>query len=415
MVTAKALLTALHREHPGIFAVDESLGLLYVAQENYADALPLLQAAVREQPSSDVAHANLGAAFFKVHRNQEALEEFQRAAQLNPKNPATQQSLGTLWLEQDKPKLAADAFAAALREQPDNSDLRINYATALVAAGDGAKAEELLANIAGKDNSAPAQSVMGEIAEQKGKFKEAVQHLDRAVQLEPSEANVWMLGAELLRHWTFDAAIPEFEAAIAKFPQSARIRFGLGAAYFGGGRFAAAIPVFADLLQADKDNPLYAELLGMSCTAVSASEKKACDQLLVYAEAHPKDAKANTYAASMLLTETSSEDKQALAATLLDHALAANPKLAEAQYQAGVLQQNRGDWAASIHFLESAIALKPELAQAHYRLALAYWRTGRKQEGQAQMDLQKKYAKQEAEDLDRRLHQITTFVVDVRK
>jgi len=77
------------------------------------------------------------------------------------------------------------------------------------------------------------------------------------------------------------------------------------------------------------------------------------------------------------------------------------------------LKQNQADWAGSIANLEAAVALKPDYAQAHYRLALAYWRSGRKQEGQAEMELQKEYAKQQQRDLDQRLRQITTFLVDV--
>ena len=81
---AKSILIELRRSQPGLFPVDESLGLIYVAQQQYADALPLLQAAVHEQPSSDVAHSNLGADLFKLKRNKEALDEFTTAARLNP-------------------------------------------------------------------------------------------------------------------------------------------------------------------------------------------------------------------------------------------------------------------------------------------------------------------------------------------
>jgi len=52
---AEALLRDLHAKHPGIFAVDESLGLLYVGQEKFAEALPLLEAAAKEESKSDTA------------------------------------------------------------------------------------------------------------------------------------------------------------------------------------------------------------------------------------------------------------------------------------------------------------------------------------------------------------------------
>jgi regulator of sirC expression with transglutaminase-like and TPR domain len=80
----------------------------------------------------------------------------------------------------------------------------------------------------------------------------------------------------------------------------------------------------------------------------------------------------------------------------------------------GVLKQNELDWQGSVGYLERAVALKPEDAQAHYHLALAYWRTGHRADGQREMELHRKYASQEKEQLDQRLRQITTFVVNYR-
>jgi hypothetical protein len=76
------------------------------------------------------------------------------------------------------------------------------------------------------------------------------------------------------------------------------------------------------------------------------------------------------------------------------------------------LKQNQMDWAGSISNLEQAVKLKPNFARAHYRLALACMRSGRKQEGEAEMALQKRYSEQQQNDLDQRLRQITTFLVD---
>ena len=412
LARAESLLLDLHKKESGIFAVDESLGLLYVTGEKFAKALPLLEAAARESERSDVAHANLGAAYFKLHRNVDALREFERAAQLNPRNAATQQSLGELLLAEGKSSRAAEAYAAALEIRPDDSDLKLACATALVASGEFDKAQSLLAGLPNGDGSAEAQALRAQIDEKKGNYQEAVAHFTRAAEIDPSEDNLWALSVEFLRHWTFEAAIREFEFATQRFPASTRMKLGLGAAYFGGARYASAIPVFAVLLDADKDNSLYAELLGMACTAVNDSVHKQCSPLITYAESHPKDARANTYAASMLLTEATTDAGNALALKLLTHALAVDPKMAEAQYRMGVLEQNQGAWAASIPSLERSVALKPDFAEAHYRLALAYWRAGRKEKGQAEMELEKKYAQQQAQDLNKRLRQITTFIVD---
>ena len=46
---AESLLLALRQKHPGFFAVDESLGLLYVAREQFAPALSVLKAAAKDE------------------------------------------------------------------------------------------------------------------------------------------------------------------------------------------------------------------------------------------------------------------------------------------------------------------------------------------------------------------------------
>ncbi|HEY1805040.1 MAG TPA: tetratricopeptide repeat protein [Terracidiphilus sp.] len=412
---AQALLTDLHAKHPGIFAVDESLGLLYVSKQDFKGALPLLEAAVREEPSSDVAVANLGAAHFKLHRNAEALQEFQRAAELNPGNVVTQQALGRLWMESHEPERAAAAFDAALQHDPGNVNLTMDRAQALSDAGKPGEAAELLANLPNARKSAQVQSLLGDVEEKKGDYLQSAQHYTLAAELEPSESNAWMVGIEFLRHWTFDAAAREFQAGVQNFPQSTRMRVGLGAAYFGGAHYDQAVPVFADLLTTDKDNALYAELLGLSCKAVAAGTHPHCDALIDYAESHPGDARASTYAAATLMAGTADDQRAIVERKLLRQAIAADPRLAEAQYRMGVFEQDRSNWPGSVPYLEKAIALKPDLAQAHYRLALAYWRAGRKQDGEVQMELLKKYSKQQQDDLDRRLRQITTFLVDVPK
>ena len=411
---AKKLLSKLRVEHPGIFAVDESLGLIYVAQQKYAEALPLLKAAMTEQPSSDVAHANLGAAFYQLGRENDARREFEEAARLNPANPETQQSMGELWLSAGNPERALAAFKAALKVKPEDANLAIDCARAMVAVGRIEDARTELTRLAGGANSGQAEELYGEIAEKEGDYQAALEHFSRALELDPTEANAWALDVELLRHWSFNAAVPELVAAVARFPSSTRLKLGLGAAYFGDAKYAEAIPVFADLLREDADNARYAEMLGMSCTAVTESAKQNCSVLLAYARKHPRDAKAATYAASMLLTDTADAEKVSTARALLNQALTVDPKSANAQYQMGMLKQSEGNWVGSVENLQAAIAQKPELAQAHYRLALAYWRSGKKQEGKEEMELQKKYAKQEKEDMDKRLHQITTFVVDVQ-
>jgi predicted Zn-dependent protease len=412
---AQRLLSALRARHPDVFEINESLGLIHAAREDFAQALPLLEAAVRERPASDAAHANLGAALYKVHHNQQAAAELQRAATLNPANVVAQQSLGQVLLEEHKPELAAAAFSAAVRLRPGDDDLTLSYAAALIAAAQFDRASKVLSSVAATEQSALAQSLLGEIDENGKKFESAEKHFSRAAELDPSEDNLWELGVEFLRHWTFDAATSVFQDAVTRFPQSVRLRLGLGVALFGDAKYAQAIPVFADLLEGAPDNAEYAGMLGMPCSAVMLEARPRCAALVQYAQSHPKDARGSTYAATFLLHQNDARSQRPLARKLLEAALAADPSLPEAQFQMGTFLQDDGMWKESIPYLEHAVELKPDFSKAHYRLSLACWRTDRKQEAQEQMELEQKFSQQEQDDLGNRLHQITTFVVNIHQ
>lgn len=410
--TAESMLVSLRKRNPGNFAIDESLGMLLAQSSRYKEALPILQVATREAPASDAAHTNLGAAYFQLGRIEEASAELKTAVRLNPKNLTALKSLGQVWMELHQPERAADSYAAALKLDPGDMDVLESCAQARAAAGQLDAARELLNKMPGVEKSATAQSLLGDIEEKSGNFLAAANHYGLAAQLDPSEANAWVVGVEFLRHWTFPPAVQEFEAATTRFPASTRMRLGLGAAYFGNAQYPQAISVFADLLHESRDNALYAEFLGMSCNAVLQQKQPRCLELVNYAEAHPHDARAATYAAASLKAQEPEHPNLTLIRQLLDRAIAADSKLSEAQYEMGVLKQDEDGWKESIPYLERAIELKPDYSQAHYHLALAYWRSGRKQEGQQQMELQRKYSQQEQQDLDHRLRQIVTFRID---
>lgn len=101
-----------------------------------------------------------------------------------------------------------------------------------------------------------------------------------------------------------------------------------------------------------------------------------------------------------------------LAAKLLDKAIQADPKLAEAHLQKGFLLQYRDQWRESIPELEASVALRPESSRAHYRLALAYARTGNREKAHEQIVLQKKYREQEKDGIDARLNEVQIFLVN---
>jgi len=407
---AESMLLALRQKHPGVFAVDESLGLLHVAREQFAPALPVLKAAAKENPSSDVAHANLGADYLKLGENADAVRELEIAAKLNPTNRETQSNLGHALTSSGRPVEAAKAFGKAVALEPDNSDLRYDWAAVLLDAGDADGAAQALAPVPGQETMPQVQALLGEIAEKQGRFLEAAQHIQDAAKLDPSEANLYLLGMEYLKHWTFEPALKFFEYGVAQYPSSRRLLLGLGIARYSMNQVAAAATIFAQLLDADPENSTYADLLGRSCTLFPDTIKE-CDKLEQYAKTNQKSAAIDTYAATSILARPGTASNLPLAAKLLDAAIQIDPKLAEAHYQKGVLFQSQEEWKESIPELEASIALKPKSSRAHYRLALAFARTGNREKAKEQFALQKKYREQEKEGIDARYSEVQMFVV----
>jgi tetratricopeptide (TPR) repeat protein len=411
---AEPLLLALRQRHPRNYQINEALGLAYASQNELQTALPPLQAAAEEQPDSDVAHANLGTDYLKLGNTSEATKELERAVALNAHDTPTQNALAQALMLDKQPCKAADAFAAAAQPGDADADSIYNHALALFDCGKSSDASTLLATMPGLDQSAPAQSLLGDIDEALKQYKDAAQHYAQTAQIAPTEENIYVLGIDFLRHWTFPPAIAEFQAGVRAFPESKRMQTGLGIAYYGDTEYDKAIQVFSALLQKDPDNPIYGDIYGRSCTLLTQGDDPLCAQLTAFAEEHPRNASISTYAATRILHSAASAQQNAVAERLLTQAIANDPSLAEARYQLGFLLQNENKWQQSVAQLEKAVALQPTLAQAHYRLGLAYAHLGRRDEAQQQMLLDRQYHQQQQSDLNARMQHITTLLVKMQ-
>ena len=410
---AKPVLRELARKYPSNFDAVESLGVFYAEAGQFASALPLFEKACTLHDASAMAYANLGAAYLKLNRNGDAVRALEHASRLAPANEQTQSDLGQALMLTKRPKDAAAAFGRAAALKPGDGDLLYNWSLALFDSGDYARAAGLLAKLPDAESSAQAQSLLGDVCEQQKQFKEAAQHYQRAADIDPSELNLYVLGVEFLRHWTFEPAIKIFQYGVTKYPDSTRMLTGLGIARYSANDYPASIAIFSRLLDANPDNAFYADMLGHMC-ALLPSDSKGCRSLEPFAEQHPQNATAAAYAAASILHRPSDAENLKLARHLLDQALKVDPNLPEANYQSGVLDQQQGKWAESVAPLEHAIAARQEFAKAHYRLALAYSHTGQHEKAQSEIALEQKYSQQEKDDLNTRFKQITTLLVSQR-
>jgi tetratricopeptide (TPR) repeat protein len=215
---------------------------------------------------------------------------------------------------------------------------------------------------------------------------------------------------ELLRHFSWQPAVKVADYGIQRYPASTRLKAARGIALYADNRYKEAADVFSTLLAGDPGNATWAGLLGRNCSLIADVAMPACDSLQSFAERHPRNAEAATYAATALLHQPADKRDNAKARALLQQAIAADPRLADAYYQFGVLDQEETHWQDSTTPLEKAIALNPTLAEAHYRLARAYSHLGRRDEAAKEIELQQRYAKEQKDSLDARLKEVTTFL-----
>ena len=408
---AEPILRRLHASYPANFQLNELLGMMYAQEEQLTSATPFLVLAVREQPSNGTAHANLGMSYLKLGHYVDAVAQLKLACRFGLDTSETEAALGQGLMLLNRPKEASANFAAAISKNNQDPDLLYNGALAFYDSAETAKTVELLSLIPLAETSPQVESLYGDAEEKLGHYKEAAQHYVTAARLAPTEPNVYALGIEFLRHWTFGPAVKEFEAGVHQFPASSRMRLGLGMAYYVNANYDRAISILAELLRSNPDSVVYAEMLGRTCAFLTEAVDPRCSAVIEAANNHPANTSLATFAAVSILHGSQDVHSLKTARQLLQKANKQNAALPEVHYEMALLMQTEGQWQQSIPELQTAIRLKPTSYQAHYRLGLAYSHTGRKDLANNEVALERKYQSEESHALDARLNEITTFIV----
>jgi len=405
------MLHSLATRYPKNYEANEALGSLYAETDNLPQALIYLRRACTIAPSQALSHANLGALYLKLTHPADAVHELEIAAKLDPRNGPTQANLGQALMLAKRPRDAAKAFAVASAISPDNVDFTYNHALALYDGGSPQEAATLLEAIPEASMTPELHSLAGDAEEHAGQFAKALKHFQAAASANPSDANLYALIVELLRHWNWEEVIQVADFGTSRYPTSNHFRTAAGIAYYAKGDYTAAVGTFSKLLQQDPENMMAADLLGRSCGALGDGVNAGCAVVGDFARRHPGNAVMTTYAAIAILHAQQADQNLDKAASLLKEAIAADPNYAEAYLRMGVLEQMRTHWAESTPYLERCVTLNPTGAEAHYRLSRAYAHLGRNQDAQAQIALHQRYSKQSKDSLDTRMQEVMRFIL----
>jgi tetratricopeptide (TPR) repeat protein len=326
--------------------------------------------------------------------------------------------LGTLLIEEGKPRDALPYLEHASRIQPGDYDNAYETALARAGFGDYEHARVKVRALLAKQEKAELHHLLGDVAEKAGDPLEAVREYQRAAQLDASEANLFDWGAELLMHRAPEPAAEVFSNAHRAFPHSVRILLGLGVAWFIHGSYDQAIQYLGEASDLNPDDPNPYLFLG-KIQSVEASEPAAITERVArFVRLQPQNAFANYYyAVSLWKQRNGPEDAQTAAhvESLLEKAVALDPKLGEAYLQLGILYSERKDFPKAIAAYQQAVALNPHMEQAHYRLAQTYRLIGQNDKAQHELRLYEQISKEKVVQAERERSEIKQFVYTLRR
>ena len=164
-------------------------------------------------------HAKLGNAYMVGGHLESASEQYKSALRLKPSLTACWCNLGNAQLQSGKADAAITLYLEALKHNPAHWPSRTNLAQALMAARQYLMAKVLLAELAEeRPQDGQLFHQLGKACFELGETKEALDHLQEAVRLDPRDADsLYWIGA--IRQRFGDA-----DAARAAYAQAAQIQ-----------------------------------------------------------------------------------------------------------------------------------------------------------------------------------------------
>jgi tetratricopeptide (TPR) repeat protein len=237
---------------------------------------------------------------------------------------------------------------------------------------------------------------------------EAIRQYQHAAELDPSEANLFSWGAELLTHRAADQAVEVLSSGHRAFPRSTRILLGLAVALYSRGSYDEAAQRFFEASDIDPSDPAPYMFLGKVSSGAITGSAGYAERMERFARLHPDNAWANYYYAGTL-ARTSPKARE-----LAEKVVRLDPKLGEGFLLLGVIYADEGNLTKAIAAYQSAIAASPQLEESHYRLAMAYRKSGDTERAQQELDLYQQLSRKSAEEFEHERGEIQQFVFEMK-
>jgi putative PEP-CTERM system TPR-repeat lipoprotein len=205
------------KDHPGNTLVLTELARVEEASGNAKQAVELLRKVVALSESSVTANLQLGEIYLRLGMKQELNQHLQKLERLFPDDIQVMRFIGVAHLAQGNPDKARISFRRMSKAAGYNSQVLLDAAGLLRAAGDLEGATwALMKALEDSPRSVPAQIAMAEVQLVSGRQQLAAETISQMIQFHPDEPSSYRLQADLaMSKGEFPNAIAGYKKAIA--------------------------------------------------------------------------------------------------------------------------------------------------------------------------------------------------------
>lgn len=313
---AEDVLVGLAGRNPANVQILSSLAQIRLMRKNWTGALAVADAVARLGDKAGIADQIRAAALAGENKIDESVSALEDAHRANPDALGPIVALVSGYLKEGQSNKAMSLLDDMNKKFPNNAQLLVLRGQALAA---------------------------------QNKEDEAISSMKAAIAAQPKQpVGYAALYENYAKLKNFDAAIDVVKAALQQLPDNLAFRLALGGLEVQKGDNEAAITLYESIL---KDNP----------------------KVLV----------ATNNLASLLLDHRSDKDSLNRALALSEQLKDSNVPQFEDTF--GWAQYKRGDYKMAISILENAVAKNPKLAALHYHLGMSYKADGQNDKAQEQL------------------------------
>ena len=185
----------------GNYVAHNNLGAVFFQQKRMDEAIMHFQQSLEIKPDYAEAHYNLGTVLLQQGRIDEAIAHFQKAVEIKPDHASAHKNLGIAFFQQGRMDEAIAHFKKSLEIRPDQVEIQNNLAWLLATCPraslrNGSQAVELAqrANQLTGDNNPNLLCTLAAAYAEAGRFTEAVETAQRALQLAETYSNPALAG-----------------------------------------------------------------------------------------------------------------------------------------------------------------------------------------------------------------------------